>query len=359
MTNHANFYPGKPSCSLKIRLLSLVLGCSLCLAAPTMADTHDSGSWTIDSKGIFQTAVHNPQPDLLPSMSIRRPRETDFCVVISMTFPGVPGLVCDAWCFEGELVTFSSARELDGGGLEVRHRVNNNPTVLHVMTLKPGKGAVEFQGRIEIDNEQAGSDDGLTADDIHITNVPNICFQVKRSPSFQSAPENMPRCSSVPEHARNYWDNFVSRCFIFTGEGMTFLDKTSRTDTARDHNFPQDDPRNKPPAVQRYYGVWQSFPKGEGTSSLTRYTLPLIGTISRDGKYLVAGTDSQTRFISQAWLDCFHIYSKWSPADQPASRRSWRMKLYAMENDPEALLTRVAGDFPGIDKLDDKPVPIH
>jgi len=36
----------------------------------------------------------------------------------------------------------------------------------------------------------------------------------------------------------------------------------------------------------------------------------------------------------------------WLPVDAPAHERTWRMKVYAMENDPRALLERVFEDFP-------------
>ena len=37
----------------------------------------------------------------------------------------------------------------------------------------------------------------------------------------------------------------------------------------------------------------------------------------------------------------------WLPDEVPATERRWRVKVYAMENDPEALLARVVKDFPG------------
>ncbi len=359
MIIHLNWDPGKFTHSTVLCSLFLLLGSKLVLAEQAPADSHTAPHWNIDRDGIFEIAVHNSEPGLFPSMHVRRLPESDFCVYVTLTFPGLPGLVVDAWCFEGELVTFHSARELDAGGLELRHRFNATPGVLHVTTLSPENGAVDFRGRLEIEPDHDMGSCSVNADGIHFTAAPNICFQVKRAPLFQSAPEQVPRCSPLPEHARNYWDNFVSRCFIFADEGMTFLNETQRTDTSRDHGFPADDPRNNPPAVQRYYGVWQKIPPGEGTSSLTRYNLPMVGTISRDGKYLLAGADNQARFVSQAWLDCFHIYTRWTPEDQPATGRNWRIRLYGMENDPQALLARVNRDFPGIDELDDQRVPIH
>jgi hypothetical protein len=43
-----------------------------------------------------------------------------------------------------------------------------------------------------------------------------------------------------------------------------------------------------------------------------------------------------------------HNNPPWLPADAPAHSRTWRVKIYVMENDPDALLARAAKDFPGL-----------
>jgi len=320
------------------------------------AGKESAAHWVVDSSGIFEIPVHNPSPETLPSLVVKRPRAHDFCVFITTTFPEVPGLICDAWCFEGGTMTFSDARELSGGGVEVRHRMIKHPNVVHVMTLVPEPGAVSYHGRLEMEAGEVSGSTKTLDEIVPLNEVPNICFQVKRGLGFQAAPEGAPRCSPVPEHAKNYWENFVSRCFIFTDKGMTRMSDTQRTDTSKDHNFPADDPRNNPPAVQRYYGVWTNVPEGEGTSSRTRYDIPAVGVVSRDGNHLLAGTGDDVRFISQAWLDCFHLYSQWTPPEKPAAEREWNLKIYAMENDPDELLLRVKKDFPGIERLQEKRV---
>ena len=45
------------------------------------------------------------------------------------------------------------------------------------------------------------------------------------------------------------------------------------------------------------------------------------------------------------------------PRDAPPAERRWRVKVYVMPNDPEALLARVAEDFPSATELKDKRVP--
>jgi len=50
--------------------------------------------------------------------------------------------------------------------------------------------------------------------------------------------------------------------------------------------------------------------------------------------------------MAQAWHDCLHNNPPWMPADAPPAKRTWRLKVYAMENNPDALLQRVVKDFP-------------
>jgi len=163
--------------------------------------------------------------------------------------------------------------------------------------------------------------------------TPNLCWQVRHAPAFASAPDPYPE--------------FVKRCFIFTKQGMTFLHQTTRR---RIPVRPAGDPYNHPPWVQMYVGDWQQVPQS-GTNawadySPDRYATTLIGVVSRGGKFLAAiGTDSAT-VMAQAWHDCLHNNPQWQPAHAPPEKRVWRLKIYALENNPEALLARVKRDFP-------------
>ncbi len=128
------------------------------------------------------------------------------------------------------------------------------------------------------------------------------------------------------------------------------LHETGRTEIASKHDLPQDDPRNNPPLAQSYFGVWQNVPKVTYCSP-TRYVYPVMGVISTDGEYLVAVASDSPGFMLQAWIDCVHDYARFLPPHVPLAERTWRRKFYAMENDPDALLARVARDFPEAMKL--------
>ena len=77
---------------------------------------------------------------------------------------------------------------------------------------------------------------------------------------------------------------------------------------------------------------------------------PVMGTVSRDGKSLMALAGVSTDYMQEALFECLHNYSRWLPEDAPLLERVWTRKIYAMENDPDALLEKVYQDIPNIEK---------
>jgi len=279
--------------------------------------------------------ANNPDPARLPTLSMWQDESLtrgQKLTMVAAAFPNAPGLICDSWCYESDL-DFIKAKALTGGRLELRHRVRALPQVLIVTTVSPEPGAVEFRARAVLDKERG---EALPTDLL----TPNLCWQLRRSASFKSKPDPYPE--------------FIKRCFIFTERGQTFLDHTTR------RKIPvrgTDDPYNSPPWVQMYVGTWQDVPKA-GTNSWAdyspdRYTTRVIGAVSRDGKNLTALVTDCSLTMCQAWHDCMHNNPMWTPADAPPDRRVWRLKIYAMENDPKALLSRVAKDFPNASRAND------
>ena len=148
----------------------------------------------------------------------------------------------------------------------------------------------------------------------------------------------------------------MKRCFIFTEKGRTFLDQTTRRKLLyRDPPTSPDAPQNNPPWVQMYVGVWRAVPEVKApfwaNYSPDRYTIPVIGVVSRDGKHLAALANGAADQMGQAWHDCLHNNPPWEPADALPAERRWRLKVYVMPNDPDALLARVLRDFPQAGKL--------
>jgi len=296
------------------------------------------GAVNADSPGAAPQAVQAGETGScanLPELGFRKEPHPahGYLTYVWATFPDVPGFTFDAWCYESN-VAFLDFRELDGGKAELRHRLGDQPHVVFVTTVTPEPGAVEFVARAVIDREQdpegklPGYLPGL-----------NLCFQLRRAEGFQSRPDPYPE--------------FVRRCFIFTERGRTFLLDTNRRKIL--HRFPADDPKNNPPWVQMYVGVWRPVPgvQGQGWAeySTDRYTIPVIGTVSRDGKHLVALANGSADSLCNAWHDCLHNNPKWLPADAPPADQRWRLKVYLMPNDPDVLLARVAQDFPETTQL--------
>jgi len=258
---------------------------------------------------------------------------------VSTTFPNLPDFTCDSWCYESA-VEFLDARPLNGGGVELRHRVRDHPEVLVLTTVTPEPGAVEIVARMAVDTE--GHPDAQLPDQpVGL----NLCWQLRHAPGFASAPDPYPE--------------FVKRCFIFTETGMTFLLDTERRKIPvqePDHEY------NNPPWVQSYVGIWQPIPKVTATAwadySTDRYITTVIGAVSRDGEYLTAIANDSASTMCQAWHDCMHNNPNWLPQDAPVAEQRWRLKIYAMENDADALLRRVGEDFPNAKHLKEvEPVP--
>lgn len=281
----------------------------------------------------------NPDPRRIPTLGVWQKSEY---LYVSAGFPELPGFTCDSWCYEIPDIEFIGAGAVEGGIVEMEHRVKRGEHVFRFKTeVIPSSGAVEFIVTPLADPSNAES---LPQE----LPIPNICFQLRRSPRFKS---EKPATDNYPE--------FVERCFIFSEKGLTFLLNTERRKIpAR----PSDDKENNPPWVQMYVGVWKTprkpRPDSWADTSSDRYTVPIIGTVSRDRKYLVALAEDSADTMSQAWHDCLHTSPKWQPENAPPSEQVWRMKIYLMENNPDALLARARKDFPKIDDLAKHPAPL-
>src|SRR5580765_6407370 len=97
----------------------------------------------------------NPDPARVPTLSFWQEESlsrNQKLPMVAAEFPNVPGFTCDSWCYESE-VDFVDARPLNGGRLELRHRVKAQPHVLLVTTVTPEPGSVEIFARAEVDKE--------------------------------------------------------------------------------------------------------------------------------------------------------------------------------------------------------------
>lgn len=299
--------------------LGFALGASaifVCAAEETGADV------------VLVAEATNPKPDELPTVRVVREKLWGkYYPMVSMRFPNVPDFQCDAWCYEAA-VDFLDAKPVDGGGVEMRHRDQNHPGTLVVTTVTPRPGSVEFSARVVLDTaNHAGA---------ALPPVPpglNLCWQLRHAPAFASTPDPYPQ--------------FVGRCFIFTNTGFAYLKDTHR---AKIPVQPPDHEYNSPPWVQSYISASRYVPVTPPTSwagySTDRFLTPVIGAVSRDGRYLAAIANDSAESMAQAWHDCMHNNPSWVPADAPVTEQRWRLVVYAMENNPNTLMESVAADFP-------------
>lgn len=275
----------------------------------------------IAGRAMLVTA-NNPAPEKLPTLGVHQVEKE---LRVRATFPNVPGFTCDAWCYESPMDCLGIAA-LEHGCLELRHQDKNNHAVIYVTTVSPLPGAVEFKARVELAPGATGPlpDKLLT---------PNLCWQLKAAPGFcRLSDENYPE--------------FVERCFIFTQKGRTFLGNTKRNPIpCRELT----DPVNNPPWVQMYVGAWRDKPQVSPTSwaaySEDRFVAPIIGAVSKDGKHLAAIVNDSASTMCQAWHDCMHNNAEWLPADAPPKNQTWTVRVYAMQNNPFALVEKAAADF--------------
>jgi hypothetical protein len=291
----------------------------------------------------------NTDPSRVPTLHGRL--ENRQIAFISTIFPNVPGLRLDACCYEpgdGFLRLDLLGMAIPGDNqLILAHRIQNYPGLIHETTLTAEPGAIEAIGRLKVDPK-------VRVGELKIPTIslsPNMCWGFRKSPNFVAGGIAAPPYGESP----NLYPRWISRCFIFTEQGMTFLDRTDRQKT---NEVPLNDPRNNPTWSQHYVGVWQRL-KGEPlpvNTSRSRYVVPVIGAVSNDGKYMIALACDSPRYSAQAWHTCLHHVVNWGPEKAPVLERQWRMKLYAGANEPLVLMTRMANDFPAAMQLKEHAV---
>jgi hypothetical protein len=214
-----------------------------------------------------------------------------------------------------------------GGRIRMYHSWKNHEWEV-VTVATPEEGSVEVVATLEPEDKHRG---------IEPEDYPglNVCWQLRNAPGFASKPDPYPE--------------FVKRCFLFTEKGRTFLHETERRKIPVQ---PPDHEYNNPPWVQMYLPVGAPEVKA-GTRSWAdyspdRYTHQVIGAVSRDGRFVAAIANDTGSTMSQAWHDCMHNNAAWVQA-RSGSGKEWRIRIYAMENDPVALIDRMKKDFPGIE----------
>ena len=264
---------------------------------------------------------------------------------VNIRVPSIEGLECELWCYEG------AGKGIDSQIAEHYKDGNGNLTLIHrgsgvkLTTLfKPLPNAIDIIVTAEGSKEDmakvlpAPKDPKLL--DIRGSFLApgciNPCWQFKKSPTFG--------CGKDRE---KYVEDFVARCFVILEDGLTLLKDTNRIPGTR-----PDRPRvNQPdPWIQEYVPVWRTHQgqvPGKRGYSTDRPIYPIIGVVSRDGKYLAAIAWPQASTLGQVWHDCVHARPCIAEHyDKNGTRILSRAKMYFMENDGDKLIAAFKKDFP-------------
>jgi len=141
-------------------------------------------------------------------------------------------------------------------------------------------------------------------------------------------------CISVDQFTNRKQEDYISRCFIFTGSGLTTLDKTRRTEEAV------------------YKGGQVYVPAGINLKDVNPRPISpdqpvngLIGCFSDDNKYIMATAWDNYQELFQGIFVCIHSDPRIGGL-KAGEVKKLRGKLYIVENDPEKLLQRYRRDFP-------------
>lgn len=274
---------------------------------------------TLEMKGGGQEGK-TTQDNLLPVLSVEK---VEYGTLVTIRGGSVPGLVMDIWCYEDTLGEPTSY-EKEGDAMVLIHKLGTATVTSH---FEPGPSGVDI--RVDVA--------GPSADAVRKVRSLNPCFQVARSSSFVSTGD--------------YVDDFVSRCFVFLDTGMTFLKDTKRIPGTRQGKNLTDERSNLPkPWIQEYIPAWRKHPgqvKGERGHSTDRPVYPIIGVISRDGKYLAAIAWPETASLGQVWHHCVHPRPLIGESfDATTGEIKSHGKVYLMENDGKKLIARFKEDFP-------------
>ena len=252
------------------------------------------------------------------NLPVLRVEKVKYGTVVTIKSESIPGLLMDIWCYEdalGDPVSHS----MEGNTLILIHKLGNTTVTSR---FEPVKDGVDIRVNVT----------GPSPEDVKKVRNLNPCCQLERSSGFKSS--------------GNYVDDFVARCFVYLDKGFTYL-----KDTKRIPGTDKDPKANEAkPWIQEYYPSWRKHPgqiQGQRGFSTDRPVYPIIGTVSKDGKFLAAIAWPETMRLGQVWHHCFHprpiIGESFNPSTGEIKTHG---KVYLMENDSKKLLANFKKDFP-------------
>jgi len=237
--------------------------------------------------------------------------------MLSIASPEIPGGPIKIWYLEAFCKTGSTDREWNKttiphktelikasrNGKRIRLQTIVEPNVIIDHDIRAGKDEVDFK--------------------LNLVNKSNADVDVDW---FQP-------CIRVGGFTGRKQEDYVDRCFIYTGRGLTTLDKTKRTEEARYRGGQV----YVPPAIN----LKDVNPR---PISPDKPVNGLMGCFSADNKYLMATAWDQTQELFQGVIICIHNDPRVGGL-KAGEKKKLRGKVYIMKNDPNALLERYEKDF--------------
>jgi hypothetical protein len=242
--------------------------------------------------------------------------------MLSVYGPDIPGARIDIWYLEAFCRSGSTRRDwhqttiphktelvsADKNGKRLRLRTIVEPNVAVLHDIRAGEDEVDFRLTVKNNGDQ-----------------------------FADVQWFQP-CMRVDRFTGGNQSNYIAQSFIFTGRGLTMLDRTRRTEEAI------------------YRGGQVYVPEGINRAdvnprpiSLDQPANGLIGCFSADNRYLLAMAWDHTQELFQGVIVCIHSDPHVGGL-APGQTKRLHGKVYFLKNDPDALRKRYQRDF-------GKPVP--
>ena len=140
-------------------------------------------------------------------------------------------------------------------------------------------------------------------------------------------------CMRVDRFTGLKQENYFSKCFIVTAQGISWLDHLPRNEEAI------------------YHGGQVYVPAGVNTNdvnprplSATRPVNGLIGAVSFDGRYVLGNAWDSTQELFPGVIVCVHNDPRIGGL-QPHQTKKLRGRIYLMQSTPEKLVKRYERDF--------------
>jgi hypothetical protein len=237
--------------------------------------------------------------------------------MLTMRGPDLPGGTLDIWYLEAFCRSGSTHRDWNKTTIPHRTRLlssDANGTEIRLATT--------VQPNVEVTHEiRAGRDD--------------LDFRVvatNRGDEFADVDWFQP-CMRVDRFTGRKQEDYWSRCFIFTKDGLKTMDQTRRAEDAL------------------YRGGQVYVPKGINLNDVNPRPLSperpvngLVGCFSQDNRHLLAMAWDQTQELFQGVIVCIHNDPRLGGL-KPGQTKQLHGKVYFLKNDPKALLERYRRDF--------------